>query len=57
MLPASYGAYNVPLAYRSTYYDRDDAWYRYGDGFIYQVDPYSRRIDARYPIYGGAMTI
>ena len=51
-LPASYGAYNVPLAYRSTYYDRDDAWYRYGDGYIYQVDPYSRRIDARYPIYG-----
>ena len=27
-------------------------WYRYGDGFIYQVDPYSRQIDARYPIYG-----
>lgn len=52
MLPASYGAYNVPLAYRSTYYDRDDAWYRYGDGFIYQVDPYSRRIAARYPLYG-----
>ena len=51
-LPASYGAYNVPLNYRSTYYDRDDAWYRYGDGFIYQMDPYSRRIDARYPIYG-----
>ena len=25
---------------------RDDAWYRYGDGFIYQVDPYSRRIEA-----------
>jgi hypothetical protein len=52
MLPASYGAYNVPMAYRSTYYDRNDAWYRYGDGFIYEVDPYSRRIDARYPIYG-----
>ena len=52
MLPLSYGAYNVPMAYRSTYYDRDDAWYRYGDGFIYEVDPYSRRIDARYPLYG-----
>jgi hypothetical protein len=52
MLPASYGAYNVPMAYRSSYYDRDDAWYRYGDGFIYQVDPYSRRVAARYPIYG-----
>ena len=52
MLPASYGAYNVPMAYRSTYYDRDDAWYRYGDGFIYQVDPYTRRIADRYPIHG-----
>ena len=52
MLPSSYGVYNVPMAYRSTYYDRSDAWYRYGDGFIYEVDPYSRRIDARYPIYG-----
>ena len=52
MLPASYSAYNVPLAYRSTYFDRDDAWYRYGDGFIYQVDPYTRRIEDRYPIYG-----
>lgn len=53
MLPANYGVYNVPLAYRSTYYDRDDAWYRYGDGYIYQVDPYSRRVEARYPTYGG----
>jgi hypothetical protein len=51
-LPASYGVYNVPFAYRSTYYDRNDASYRYGDGFIYQVDPYSRRIAERYPIYG-----
>ncbi len=51
-LPASYGVYNVPFAYRSTYYDRNDAWYRYGDGFIYQMDPYNRRISARYPIYG-----
>jgi hypothetical protein len=52
MLPASYNTYNVPLDYRSTYYDRDDAWYRYGDGYIYQVDPYSRRIQASYPMYG-----
>lgn len=53
LLPSSYGVYNVPLAYRSTYYDRDDAWYRYGDGFIYQVDPFTRRIEQRYPLYAG----
>jgi hypothetical protein len=51
MLPANYGVYNVPMGYRSTYYDQPDAWYRYGDGFIYQMDPYSRRVEARYPLY------
>jgi hypothetical protein len=50
-LPASYSAYNVPLDYRSSYADSDDSWYRYGDGFIYQVDPYSRQVEARYPLY------
>jgi hypothetical protein len=53
MLPSSYGVYNVPLAYRSNYFDRDDAWYRYGDGFIYEVDPFTRRIEQRYPLYAG----
>ena len=51
MLPSSYGVYNVPFGYRSTYYDQSDAYYRYGDGFIYQMDPYSRRVEARYPLY------
>ena len=51
LLPSSYGAYNVPLDYRANYYDTDEAMYRYGDGFIYQVDPYSRRIEERYPLY------
>ena len=52
MLPASYNTYNVPYAYRSRYYDTDDAWYRYNNGYIYQVDPYSRMIEASYPMYG-----
>jgi len=38
-LPVGYSAYNVPLAYRSTYYDTPDAWYRYDNGYIYAVDP------------------
>ncbi|HET9355390.1 MAG TPA: hypothetical protein VFO42_04420 [Sphingomicrobium sp.] len=57
LLPASYGAYNVPLAYRANYYDSDDTWYRYGDGYIYQVDPYSRRIEERYPLYADSYLI
>ena len=53
MLPASYGVYNVPDAYRGQYYDTADSWYRYNDGYIYQVDPYSRRIEDMYPAYYG----
>ena len=45
-LPASYSAYNVPFAYRDRYYDSPDAWYRYSDGYIYQVDPTTRLITA-----------
>lgn len=41
-LPIGYSAYNVPLAYRSTYYDRPDIWYRYNNGYIYAVDPGTR---------------
>jgi hypothetical protein len=43
---AAYDAYNVPLDYRDTYYDTDDAMYRYADGSIYQVDPTSRLIES-----------
>ncbi|MBA2467224.1 MAG: hypothetical protein H0V46_06440, partial [Sphingomonas sp.] len=50
-LPASYGAYNVPLSYRANYRDTDDSWYRYGDGYIYQMEPSSRLVQARYPLY------
>ena len=38
-LPTGYSAYNVPMAYRSTYYDTPDVWYRYDNGYIYAVDP------------------
>jgi hypothetical protein len=45
-LPSSYGVYNVPMGYRDTYYDSPDAWYRYSDGYIYQVDPTTQLITA-----------
>lgn len=54
MLPMGYDVYNVPYSYRSTYYDTDELWYRYSDGYIYGVDPYTRRIVSIYPVsYGG----
>ena len=45
-LPIGYDAYNVPLQYRDRYYDTADNWYRYNDGYIYQVDPTTRLIQA-----------
>jgi len=45
-LPMGYDVYNVPYAYRSTYYDTPSAWYRYNNGYIYQVDPTSRLVTA-----------
>ena len=54
MLPSGYDVYNVPSAYRSTYFDTADAWYRYDDGYIYEVDPRTRMIQASIPLsYGG----
>jgi hypothetical protein len=35
----------VPLAYRSTYYDRPDVMYRYDNGYIYGVDPRTRMVN------------
>jgi hypothetical protein len=45
-LPPAYGVYNVPLGFRSTYYDTPDAWYRYNDGYIYRVDPATQLVTA-----------
>jgi hypothetical protein len=45
-LPVGYNMYNVPLGYRSTYYDTPNAWYRYNNGYIYQVDPTTMLVTA-----------
>ena len=45
-LPMGYSAYNVPLGYRDTYYDTPNAWYRYNNGYIYQVDPMTQLVTA-----------
>jgi len=45
-LPVGYGVYNVPYAYRATYYDTPNAWYRYNNGYIYQVDPATQIVSA-----------
>ncbi|MDZ4308284.1 hypothetical protein [Allopontixanthobacter sp.] len=45
-IPSGYDVYNVPNQYRDQYYDRPDAYYRYSDGYVYQVDPETRLIAA-----------
>jgi len=45
-LPVGYGVYNVPYDYRATYYDTANAWYRYNNGYIYQVDPTTQIVTA-----------
>lgn len=46
MLPSGYDAYNVPLDHRDTYFDTDESMYRYADGYVYEVDPETRLIEA-----------
>ncbi len=45
-MPAGYDVYNVPPSYRDRYSDRDDAMYRYSDGYVYEVDPTTQLVRA-----------
>ena len=45
-MPAGYDVYNVPYAYRDRYVDTADSWYRYNDGYVYQVDPKTQLVQA-----------
>lgn len=43
-MPLGYDVYNVPYGYRDRYIDGPDAYYRYADGYVYQVDPETQLI-------------
>lgn len=45
-MPMGYDVYNVPYEYRDSYADGPDAYYRYSDGYVYQVDPTTQLIAA-----------
>jgi hypothetical protein len=45
-MPLGYDVYNVPYGYRDRYADGPDGYYRYADGYVYQVDPETRLIAA-----------
>ena len=57
LMPVGYDAYNVPYQYRDYYYDTDDAYYRYGDGGIYQVDPTTGMIQAVVALLAGDLNV
>jgi hypothetical protein len=52
-LPPGYDVYNVPYPYRSQYADGPDSWYRYSDGYIYQVDPTTQLVTAAIDMLAG----
>lgn len=45
-MPPGYDIYNVPYGYRDRYRDTPDRWYRYNDGYVYQVDPTTQLVQA-----------
>ncbi|GAA0870788.1 hypothetical protein GCM10009116_26250 [Brevundimonas basaltis] len=45
-MPAGYDVYNIPYDYRDQYVDSADRHYRYSDGYVYQVDPTTRLVQA-----------
>lgn len=57
VLPASYGYYNVPYAYRGYYPDNGDYYYRYAPGAIYQVDPATSLISGIAQLLTGGLSV
>lgn len=55
--PQSYNYYNIPYQYRTYYPDRDDMWYRYGDGAIYSVDPTTQLITGIAALLAGDLSV
>lgn len=57
VLPAGYDTYNLPMAYRDDYVDGDEAYYRYGDDAIYQVDPQTNMIESIVALLAGDLNV
>jgi hypothetical protein len=57
LLPAGFDAYNLPTQYRDDYVDSPDAFYRYGDDAIYQVDPQTNLIQSVVALLAGDLNV
>jgi hypothetical protein len=57
LLPAGFDTYNLPMQYRDDYQDSDEAYYRYGDDAIYQVDPQTNMIESIVALLAGDLNV
>jgi hypothetical protein len=57
LLPAGFDTYNLPMQYRDDYQDSDEAYYRYGDDAIYQVDPQTNIIESIVALLAGDLNV
>jgi len=57
LMPASYSYYNLPYAYRSSFADNNDYYYRYAPGAIYQVDRSTALISAVAALLTGGLSV
>ena len=54
-LPSAYARSYMPDRLRSLYRDNDDYYYRYGDGYAYQVDRKTQLIASLLPLFGAGL--
>ena len=57
LLPAAYASSYLPDRLRDLYRDDDDRYYRYGDGYLYQVDRRSNLVNSLLPLFGGGYSV
>lgn len=55
--PQPYNFYNVPYQYRSLWSDSNDAYYRFGDGAIYRVDPRTSAVESIVALLAGDLGV
>ena len=56
-LPTYYASNYIPLGLRDIYYDTDDYYYRWGDGYAYRVDRENDLVRALLPLIGAGFGV
>lgn len=53
MFPASYSNYHVPQQYRAFYPDTQDDYFRFANGYVYEIDRDTGMIESAIPLMAG----